>query len=54
MGNKEFQAKNYMKSVESYTKCALYAPVNSCELPIAIANRSASLFYLNRYDVSKK
>ncbi|XP_043788220.1 SET and MYND domain-containing protein 4-like isoform X2 [Apis laboriosa] len=50
IGNKEFQAKNYMKSVESYTKCALYAPMNSCELPIAIANRSASLFYLNRYD----
>ncbi|OAD52317.1 SET and MYND domain-containing protein 4 [Eufriesea mexicana] len=50
MGNKEFQAKDYVKSIELYTKCAQYAPANSCELPIAIANRSASLFYLNRYD----
>ncbi|XP_043594924.1 SET and MYND domain-containing protein 4-like isoform X2 [Bombus pyrosoma] len=49
MGNKEFQEKNYIKSIELYTKCALYAPVNSCELAVAIANRSASLFYLNRY-----
>lgn len=54
MGNKEFQEKNYIKSIELYTKCALYAPVNSCELAVAIANRSASLFYLNRYHVSKK
>ncbi|KAK1137915.1 hypothetical protein K0M31_002409 [Melipona bicolor] len=50
MGNKEFQAKNYNKSIESYTKCALYASINSCELPVAMANRSASLFYLGRYD----
>ncbi|KAK9298502.1 hypothetical protein QLX08_008182 [Tetragonisca angustula] len=50
MGNKEFQEKNYNKSIESYTKCALYASINSCELPVAMANRSASLFYLGRYD----
>ena len=54
MGNKEFQEKNYNKSIESYTKCALYASINSCELPVAMANRSASLFYLGRYDVSRK
>ena len=54
MGNKEFQAKNYNKSIESYTKCALYASINSYELPVAMANRSASLFYLGRYDVSRK
>ncbi|XP_031849930.2 protein-lysine N-methyltransferase SMYD4 [Nomia melanderi] len=48
-GNKQFQAKNYSKSIEFYTKCALYAPAKSSELPVAIANRSASLFYLNRY-----
>ncbi|CAL7948204.1 unnamed protein product [Xylocopa violacea] len=50
MGNKEFQAKNYIKSIEFYTKCALHAPANTCELSLAIANRSASLFYLDRYD----
>ncbi|XP_076624715.1 protein-lysine N-methyltransferase SMYD4 isoform X2 [Colletes latitarsis] len=50
MGNREFQEKNYIQSIQSYTKCALYAPTNSYELSVAIANRSASLFYLNRYD----
>lgn len=52
LGNKEFQEKNYILSIQLYTKCALYAPTNSYELSIAIANRSASLFYLNRYNVS--
>ncbi|KOC67549.1 SET and MYND domain-containing protein 4 [Habropoda laboriosa] len=50
MGNKEFQAKNFTESIQFYTKCLQHAPANSNELPIAIANRSASLFYLNRYD----
>ncbi|CAK9830542.1 SET and MYND domain-containing protein 4 [Anthophora retusa] len=50
MGNKEFQATNYIKSIHCYTKCSQHAPATSTELSIAIANRSASLFYLNRYD----
>ncbi|XP_054004754.1 SET and MYND domain-containing protein 4-like isoform X1 [Hylaeus anthracinus] len=50
MGNQEFKKKNYLLSIQSYTKCALYAPINSNELSVAIANRSAALFYLNRYD----
>ncbi|KZC08204.1 PREDICTED: SET and MYND domain-containing protein 4 [Dufourea novaeangliae] len=49
MGNKQFQSKNYCESIQSYTKSALYAPANSCELSIAIANRSAALFYLDRH-----
>ncbi|XP_078040998.1 protein-lysine N-methyltransferase SMYD4 isoform X2 [Augochlora pura] len=49
-GNKQFQSKNYLESIQSYTKCALYAPVNSREFSVAFANRSASLFYLNRYN----
>ncbi|XP_012526872.1 SET and MYND domain-containing protein 4 [Monomorium pharaonis] len=48
-GNKEFQSKNYVASLELYTKSALYAPSNSIDLSIAIANRSASLFYLDRW-----
>lgn len=48
-GNKEFQSKNYAASLELYTKSALYAPSNSVDLSIAIANRSASLFYLDRW-----
>ncbi|XP_018306550.1 SET and MYND domain-containing protein 4 isoform X2 [Mycetomoellerius zeteki] len=48
-GNKEFQSKKYVASLESYTKSATYAPSNSINLSIAIANRSASLFYLDRW-----
>ncbi|XP_012219743.1 SET and MYND domain-containing protein 4-like [Linepithema humile] len=47
-GNQEFQAKNYAASLESYTKSAIFAPLDSEELSIAIGNRSASLFQLNR------
>lgn len=52
-GNKEFQSKNYVASLELYTKSALYAPSNNVDLSIAIANRSASLFYLDRWQVKK-
>ena len=50
IGNMEFQAKEYARSIKSYTECASHAPINSHELSVAIANRSAALFYLNRYD----
>jgi len=53
-GNKEFQSKKYAESLELYTKSAIYAPSNSVDLSIAIANRSASLFYLDRWQVNKK
>ncbi|KAG7205129.1 hypothetical protein KM043_005500 [Ampulex compressa] len=48
-GNKEFQVKDYAASIKSYTKSAIYAPSLSNDLPIAIANRSASLFYSGKY-----
>lgn len=51
-GNQEFQVKNYAASLELYTKSAIYAPQNSDELPIAIGNRSASLFHLGRWEVN--
>lgn len=51
-GNKEFQSKNYNTSLKLYTKSAIYAPSGSLDLPVAIANRSASLFYLERWQVS--
>lgn len=51
-GNKEFQSKNYNTSLKLYTKSAIYAPSGSIDLPVAIANRSASLFYLERWQVS--
>ncbi|KYN41167.1 SET and MYND domain-containing protein 4 [Trachymyrmex septentrionalis] len=48
-GNKEFQSKKYAASLESYTNSARYAPSSSINLSIAIANRSASLFYMDRW-----
>lgn len=53
-GNKEFQLRNYNTSVKLYTKSAIYAPSGSIDLPVAIANRSAALFYLERWQVSKE
>ncbi|XP_066589940.1 SET and MYND domain-containing protein 4-like isoform X2 [Prorops nasuta] len=50
LGNKEFQGKNYLSSIHSYTKSALYAPADSEDLPVAIANRSAALYYLGKYE----
>jgi len=52
-GNKEFQSKKYAASLESYTNSAIYAPSSSINLSIAIANRSASLFYMDRWQVNK-
>jgi len=53
-GNKKFQAKEYIASLQLYTKSALYAPSDSKNLPIAIANRSASLLYLKRWQVIRR
>ncbi|XP_043683945.1 SET and MYND domain-containing protein 4-like [Vespula pensylvanica] len=50
IGNKDFQAKNYTSSIQSYTKVALYAPADSEVLPLAIANRSAALYHLGKYE----
>lgn len=54
VGNKEFQSKKYASSLEWYTKSAAQAPSDSEDLSLAIANRSASLFYMGRYQVSTK
>ncbi|CAL1689834.1 unnamed protein product [Lasius platythorax] len=48
-GNKAFKIKDYNTSVKLYTKSAIYAPSGSIDLSLAIANRSASLFYLERW-----
>lgn len=54
LGNKEFQAKNYSASIHLYTKSLQYAPMGSEDLALAVANRSASLFYLEKFEVNKK
>ncbi|XP_051169953.1 SET and MYND domain-containing protein 4-like [Leptopilina boulardi] len=50
LGNKEFQAKNYSASIHLYTKSLQYAPMGSEDLALAVANRSASLFYLEKFE----
>ncbi|XP_015595002.1 SET and MYND domain-containing protein 4 isoform X2 [Cephus cinctus] len=50
LGNKEFCDKNYASSITLYTKSTQYAPFNSDELAIAIANRSAALFFTGNYN----
>lgn len=51
LGNKEFQVKNYSASIHLYTKSLQYAPMGSEDLALAVANRSASLFYLEKFEV---
>ncbi|XP_012276058.1 SET and MYND domain-containing protein 4 isoform X2 [Orussus abietinus] len=49
-GNEEFQKKDYRSSILSYTNSARFAPWKSKIAAVAIANRSASLFYLGLYE----
>ncbi|XP_012254183.2 SET and MYND domain-containing protein 4-like [Athalia rosae] len=49
-GNKQFQIKNYQASIPLYTKSAQYAPVECDDLSIAIANRSAALYYMDNFE----
>lgn len=51
LGNKEFQRKDYTRSIPLYTKSAQYATPESDDLSIAIANRSAALYYMNNFQV---
>lgn len=51
LGNKEFQKKNYTASIPLYTKSAQYAFADSEDLAIAIANRSAALYYVENFQV---
>lgn len=50
-GNKEFQNKKYLASTKFYTLSLQYAPWESEDLPLALANRSAALFYMEKYEV---
>lgn len=50
-GNKEFQNKRYLTSIKYYTMSLQYAPWDSLDFPLALANRSAALFYLEKYQV---
>ncbi|XP_041367336.1 SET and MYND domain-containing protein 4-like isoform X2 [Gigantopelta aegis] len=47
-GNKLFQSMQYAAAVEAYNKSILFAPVSSSELGLALGNRSAALFHLEK------
>jgi tetratricopeptide (TPR) repeat protein len=49
-GNKLFQKKNNNEALFCYNASVAYAPSNSEELSLAIANRSAVLFELGEYE----
>ncbi|XP_011502335.1 PREDICTED: SET and MYND domain-containing protein 4-like [Ceratosolen solmsi marchali] len=53
-GNKEFQNKKYFLSIKYYTLSLQYAPSESEDLPLALANRSAALFYIEKYEACIK
>lgn len=52
-GNSEFKSKNYHLSMKYYTRSLQFAPLESEDLSLAFANRSAALFYLEKYKVYK-
>jgi len=49
LGNKKFQNKDYIGSLESYNKALLLAPPNEEIYSVCLANRSAVLLHLRDY-----
>ncbi|XP_031636986.1 SET and MYND domain-containing protein 4-like [Contarinia nasturtii] len=50
-GNREFQKKNWTASIESYNKgLLLMPPENAKEISILLANRSAALYHLEKFE----
>lgn len=50
--NMYFKMGNYVKAVQGYNNCVMVAVVGSKEYAIALANRSAALFKLEKYENS--
>ncbi|XP_014236849.1 SET and MYND domain-containing protein 4-like [Trichogramma pretiosum] len=48
-GNSDFQAKNYQCCLEAYGLSLQYASWDSEDFALALANRSAALFYMGKY-----
>lgn len=48
--NKKFQNKNYVGALVDYNMSVMTANIGSQEYALALANRSAALFYLEEYD----
>ncbi|XP_049828172.1 SET and MYND domain-containing protein 4-like [Schistocerca gregaria] len=49
-GNEKFKYKDYASSAELFTESMAHALYNSKEMALAVANRSAALFYLGAYE----
>lgn len=49
-GNKEFENEHYSYSMKYYTLSLVYAPLGTEDLSLALANRSAALFFLGKYE----
>lgn len=52
-GNAAYKIEKYERSLECYTKAVLYAKKTSPCYPLALANRSASLVKLEKFQVRK-
>lgn len=52
-GNKFFSKKSYMSAVEEYNKAVMFAPFQEADnaLSIALANRSAALLHLRKFEL---
>lgn len=48
--NIQFQNKNYVSALCEYNKSVMIAKINSQDYALALANRSAALYYLEEYD----
>jgi hypothetical protein len=51
-GNDKFRANRVEESYRYYCKSVLYAPQDGAMYPLALANRSAALLRLKRFQVS--
>ncbi|XP_063982204.1 SET and MYND domain-containing protein 4-like [Diachasmimorpha longicaudata] len=49
IGNDSFKKRDYVKSLTSYTESAKFSSVDEDDFSVVIANRSASLFHMCRY-----
>lgn len=50
-GNERFKVGDYVGSLNFYTKSVCHTPVTDPAFSLALANRSAALFYLGHYQV---
>lgn len=50
LGNTNFKNKSYVSALYEYNKSVMTAKIDSPDYALALANRSAALYYLEEYD----